>query len=185
MIRDQIKPRANHEISIVSKMCLKWIFLGLLVIHRVNASEVILTCFVATNANSCNFRDQVLRRDETATIISNHINTKDDDIIQAQFIGCSIYSIPSDLFVKFRNLRLLFMNGQKLHRIEPNTFRNAGRLAHLRINDNYLRNFEWNALKGSNLIFLNSMQNQLTAGPARGVFNVFQTHRRRRRRHSK
>jgi hypothetical protein len=122
-----------------------------------------LTCFVSRDGRSCTFFNQVLKSGDIATIESIHVNTNDNQITRVEFVGSSIFSLPSQLFVKFPNLSDLRMNASNLHRIEPNTFRYARWLHSVNLNDNFIRNIEWNAFNGAHgLTSLWLKQNQLT-----------------------
>jgi Leucine-rich repeat (LRR) protein len=128
----------------MQKAILKIIFLGL--ISQI-CCQIILTCIVS-NTNVCIFYYATVRRGHKVEI---HIRGESatNDIKEVRFVSSSIYAIPAELFVTFKNLENLLMIEQELQEILPNTFKFAKNLYEINLRSNSLKVIEEDIFKGA------------------------------------
>jgi Leucine-rich repeat (LRR) protein len=94
-----------------------------------------------------------VNKDESVVIVADHGgSTTNADIKEVKFEVSSIYSVPPELFITFKNLEVLNMMGQKVQDIKSKTFKNAHYLRHLDLAYNLLEKVDQHIFSGVNNI---------------------------------
>jgi Leucine-rich repeat (LRR) protein len=112
-------------------------------------SDKLLVCQVS--GNTCAFSSKFLENNEKAIIVADHTaqGSSNADIKNVNFVSSSIHQIPAELFSTFPNLEVLKMEGQNLHEIKPNTFKNARKLRRLSLGVNSIQQIDETTFDGA------------------------------------
>jgi Leucine-rich repeat (LRR) protein len=94
-----------------------------------------ITCIV--NGVRCTFRGVTIGKDENVSIRTSS-NVDDHSITEVYFEDSAVYAIPPEIFNKFPMVKLLFIEGQKVHQIRPRTFLYARHLERIQLWNNNL-----------------------------------------------
>ncbi len=157
----KISDKSNDQISINPIVIMKVliIFPLILLIAGISTTVIDLNCHVEKNKEKCVFTDQIAREGEQVTIKAHHINTMDDDVTVVSFRNCSIHTLPSQIFKKFKNLEDFISEKSEMKRIEPKSFINAAQLTNIDIEKNELKHIPRNAFLGAENVHLLKLEN--------------------------
>ncbi len=88
--------------------------------------------------SGCVFSNVTIGQNEVVSIATDPENTDDDTIEALEFSISSMYSVPQEVFTKFPNLKKFYADGQNIHEITPDTFKDANKLKVIQLQRNLL-----------------------------------------------
>jgi Leucine-rich repeat (LRR) protein len=130
-------------------MLLVFLTISLFCCFQLSSGDKLLVCQVT--GDTCIFTSKFLENNERAIIVADHTEpgSSNADIKKVNFVSSSIYQIPAELFVTFRNLEVLIMNDQNVQEIKPKTFVNAKSLKYLQLDLNNIQKIEEKTFDGA------------------------------------
>jgi hypothetical protein len=124
-------------------------------------AEKTITCEVSdASPTVCDFLEITIGPNGNVTIKTDPDDVDDSQITTVWFRWSSIYSVPSEIFAKFPNLKRFHAWGQEVQEIKPNTFANGKQLEWIDLSFNELTFLHFNTFKGEsyNFSFFISLQ---------------------------
>lgn len=114
-----------------------------------------ITCEVKilNGDRACIFNDVTIGEDEKVTIDVDPADSDVSSIKTVDFDGSSLHSVPSELFIEFPNLEILWADQQSSKEIKPKTFVNAKKLKTLFLYRNNLTQLDVDIFEGGSLLY--------------------------------
>jgi hypothetical protein len=129
------------------KMKIILLSVGILFMLFVNIlAQKTITCKVDDPA--CLFNGVTLGPSEAVSIKTDPANFNANKIEWVVFSSSSVYSVPSEVFTKFPNLKLFWASGQKIQEVKMDCFWNARNLEQIWMSNNALTFLHRDTFKG-------------------------------------
>lgn len=124
--------------------------------------------------NVCEYRNVNLS--ETEVLADSEIYTN-SNIDSVSFKDCDLFSVPSEIFLYFKNLKFLKLSKQKIKQLRMDSFKKASNLEKLELEGNKISGLDYNSFLGANkleklFLFNNSLGNDIDEDAFYGLNNL-------------
>jgi hypothetical protein len=123
-----------------------------LVFANIFADQTI-TCKVESiqDQSGCHFNDVMVGQNEAIAIATDPADVDVNTITLLVFTSSSIYSLPSEVFTKFPNLKSFWGDDQKIQEIKADAFVDGQNLQRISLRENALTFLHADTFKGKNI----------------------------------
>jgi Leucine-rich repeat (LRR) protein len=122
-------------------------FLSLMLAQNILAEQKTMTCKIYEHL-ACRFYEVTIGPNDAVLVKTDPGNFDPNRITWVQFTRSSIHAVPREVFEKFPNLKDIYVDGQQIQEIRPNTFLNARKLTFLSLEFNALTSLAAETFKG-------------------------------------